>query len=223
MGDDCKLWYRTVSSWKLHPLLPVVHDGQKLKFFRSKNYNVTQVDESILLSAWPGSFGFKVTELSRGNSQSFFSRKWPPVPLWFKAHSFIFWARILMVLHSGLLCFLVAEWSCSWMLWLEGMRLLVMSFVFRVIEDHQHELLYKYLWIFLFLHVLPWNVFMRSDLDWCKSEIRTQENGLIKYKFVSFLAPYLSSSRIHLHFSQDFPCMNAQPMWSNVEFYILGI
>lgn len=40
-GDDCQLWHGTVSSWGLHPSLPVVHDEHKLKFSRSKNYNVS--------------------------------------------------------------------------------------------------------------------------------------------------------------------------------------
>lgn len=47
----------------------------------------------------------------------------------------VFWARILLVHHSGQLCFLAAEWAHSWMLWLEEMKLLVMSFVFTAIED----------------------------------------------------------------------------------------
>lgn len=138
--------------------------------------------------------------------------------------------------------FWAALFSSGWLLLAQldavagKMKLLMMSFVFLVIEGQQYEFLYKeflykYLWFFFFyLHVFPWKIFVRSDLDWCKSdldwcksEIRPQENRLIKCKFVIFIAPYLSSPRMHLHFSQGFPFMDTQPMWSNVEFHILGI
>lgn len=104
-GHHCQLWHGAVSSWEWHPSLPALPDGHKFKFPRSENYkclsHFSSQHDPVVLDLKPG--------LSRGSSQSFFSRKWTPAQLWFTAQSFIFWARNLPVHHSELLCFLVAE------------------------------------------------------------------------------------------------------------------
>lgn len=90
------------------------------------------------------------------------AEKWTPaqfVELWgtqfFLSGGDFAGASFWQVAGSGLLCFHVAGWACGWMFWLQEMKLLVMSFVFRVSEEHQYEFLYKYLWPFFFFFACP--------------------------------------------------------------------
>lgn len=58
-GDDCQLWRELWAAENCSAHFQLYMMDTSLS--KSKNYNVTRVHESIWLSAWPGSFGFKAT------------------------------------------------------------------------------------------------------------------------------------------------------------------